>query len=160
VTEGLCCNSHDLSKGWEYWELLAALLPTLLHSDLQLSTPDWAAQPSPRREPSPPCCWKRFSSSFSGKLQTSGFMAVSVCNWNKLKPILLFSWSREIALYTSHSCPKSPSSMPIYRFPAHDNSVSKEILFREESSIVWEDRGTPALNLCYGRERWILAFSE
>lgn len=78
---------------------------------------------------------------------------MSLWHRNKLKPILLLSLSREISLYTAHSCPKSPSSVSIYRFYAQDISASKEILLRKERSIVWEDRGTTALNLCCGRER-------
>lgn len=78
----------------------------------------------------------------------------------ELNPILLLSLSREIALYTTHSCPKSPSSVPVYRFCVQDISTSKEILLRKARSIVWEDRDTPALNLCCGRERWILVLSE
>lgn len=78
----------------------------------------------------------------------------------ELNPILLLSSSREIALYTTHSCPKSPSSVSIYRFCAQDISTSKGILLRKAHSIVWEDRGTPALNLCCARERWILVLSE
>lgn len=78
----------------------------------------------------------------------------------ELNPILLLSLSREIVLYPTHSCPKSPSPLSIYRIFAQDVSASKEIFLRKAGSIVWEDRGTPALNLCSARERWILVLSE
>lgn len=57
---------------------------------------------------------------------------MSLWRRNELNPILLLSLSREIALYTAHSCPKSPSSVSIYRFYAQDMSASKEILLRKE----------------------------
>lgn len=152
---GLCCSfpaATSSGKGELSCAPCFALLPDLLQPGRHVSTPRLGCTSVPPEEGLPPC-WRRFSSSSSGKLQTSGYVAVSLWHRNKLKPILLLSLSSEITLYAAHSCPKSPSFLSIYRFHAQDISASKEILLSKECSIIWKDRGTPALNLCCGRGR-------